>query len=142
MNQIKGMNLLYESPAPLENTKDTCFSVGTVTLRVPEELRLDFNVTTAWLHSDNSHNVTHEVDLSDFEPAIFLEDYRNLGLAPCDLTYGYFSSRLADTRLTEVHTEWYHTDSGELIPVTLKSAQLVFADGSRIDLSGHITVPA
>ncbi|NBI90895.1 hypothetical protein D3Z45_09975 [Lachnospiraceae bacterium] len=69
-----------------------------------------------------------------------MEEYRKLGLTPSALDYGFFADRYSDTYLTEVYTEYFYIQSETYLPLTLKSACLLFRDGSALDYSDRISV--
>lgn len=141
MNGIYGMALVYESLIPINNLEDTFLSVGTVTMQDSEkELNLDFNETCSSCEKTEDGIVTFTTSLRCFEPGTFLEEYLAAGLSPSDLTYDFFAARLHDTYLTEVYTEYVHCTDEAPIPLTLKSAQLLFQDGRFLDYSERISV--
>ena len=139
MNGIYGMALVYESLIPIQNPKDSFLSVGTVTMEDSElELHLDFNETSFTTGEDSI--VTFTTTLRRFEPRTFLEEYLAAGLSPSDLTYDFFAARLHETYLTEVYTEYIFCTTEAMAPLTLKSVQLLFQDGSFLDYSDRISV--
>lgn len=141
MNGIYGMALVYESLIPVNNLEDTFLSVGTVTMQDSErELNLDFNETCSSCERAENGIVTFTTSLCCFEPGTFLEEYLAAGLSPSDLTYDFFAARLQDTYLTEVYTECVYCMDEVPIPLTLKSAQLLFQDGHFLDYSERISV--
>lgn len=141
MNGIYGMELQYESLIPIARPKDTFLSVGTVTFLVEgEELPLDFNITEGGTEGNAGSIIRLNVLIKDFEPQVFMDEYRGLGLAPSDLTYDFFAARHSDTYLTEVYTEYFYTKNEIYLPLTLKSACLLFKDGRSLDYSDRISV--
>lgn len=143
MNEIYGMGLQYESLIPVDRPKDTFLSVGTVTFLIEgKELPLDFNITEGGTEGNAGSIISVNAEIKDFEPEIFIDEYRELGLSPSDLNYDYFAVRLSDTYLAEVYTEYLYTDTPKEIylPLTLKSACLLFQDGRSLDYSGRISV--
>lgn len=143
MNEIYGMELKYESLIPIDQPKDTFLSVGTVTFLIEgKDLPLDFNITEGCTEGNAGSIVSVNARILDFEPEIFMEEYRELGLAPSDLNFDFFAARLSDTYLMEVYTEYLYTDTPKEIylPLTLKSACLLFQDGNVLDYSDRISV--
>lgn len=141
MNGIYGMELEYESLIPIARPKDTFLSVGTVTfLMEGKDLPLDFNITEGGTEGNAGSIIRLNALIKDFEPQVFMDEYRELGLAPADLTYDFFADRLSDTYLTEVYTEYFYIKDETYLPLTLKSACLLFQDGSTLDYSDHISV--
>lgn len=143
MNEIYGMELKYESLIPIDRPEDTFLSVGTVTFLIEgKELPLDFNITEGGTEGNAGSIICVNARILDFEPEIFMEEYRELGLSPSDLNFDFFATRLSDTYLMEVYTEYLYTDTPKEIylPLTLKSACLLFQDGSVLDYSDHISV--
>lgn len=143
MNEIYGMELKYESLIPIDRPENTFLSVGTVTFLIEDkELPLDFNITEGGTEGNAGSIVSVNARILDFEPDIFMEEYRELGLSPSDLNFDFFATRLSDTYLMEVYTEYLYTDTPKEIylPLTLKSACLLFQDGSVLDYSDHISV--
>ena len=141
MNGIYGMALVYESLIPIQNPKDSFLSVGTVTMEDSElELNLDFNETQTSFTTDEDSIVTFTTTLRHFEPGSFLEEYLAAGLSPSDLTYDFFAARLPKTYLTEIYTEYTFCTTEAMAPLTLKSVQLLFQDGSFLDYSERISV--
>ncbi len=141
MNGIYGMELEYESLIPIARPKDTFLSVGTVTfLMEGKELPLDFNITEGGTEGNAGSIIRLNALIKDFEPQVFMDEYRKLGLAPADLTYDFFAARHSDAYLTEVYTEYFYIKEETYLPLTLKSACLLFQDGSTLDYSDHISV--
>ena len=141
MNGIYGMELQYESLIPIARPKDTCLSVGTVTFLIGEmELPLDFNITECSVEGEAGSILRLNAVIKDFEPQTFADEYWELGLTPDDLTYGFFAARHSDTYLTELYTEYFYTENEAYLPLTLKSACLLFQDGSALDYSDRISV--
>lgn len=143
MNEIYGMELKYESLIPIDRPEDTFLSVGTVTFLIEgKELPLDFNITEGGTEGDAGSIVCINAEIKDFAPEVFIDEYRELGLSPADLNYDYFAARLSDTYLAEVYTEYLYTDTPKEIylPLTLKSACLLFQDGRTLDYSDRISV--
>lgn len=141
MNSIYGMTLIYESLIPIEDPENIFLSVGTVTLQDSElELNLDFNETSTSCHKAEDSILTFLTTLCCFEPNTFLKEYHAIGLAPSDLTYDFFAARLFDTYITETYTESVFCTTQIPIPLTLKSVQLHFQDGSFLDYSNRISV--
>ena len=143
MNEIYGMELKYESLIPIDRPKDTFLSVGTVTFLIEgKELPLDFNITEGGTEGNAGSIIRLNALIKEFEPQVYMEEYRKLGLTPSALDYGFFAGRYPDTFLTEVYTEYLYTDTPKEIylPLTLKSACLLFRDGSALDYSGRISV--
>ena len=153
MNALTNIELLYETLVPIARPDKTFLSVGTVTLSsFPEqpdlkkqprflnaELNLDFNCTCASFCQKGSHVAIH-ASLTDFEPGTFEDEYRKLGLTAKDLNYDLFASLLPSTYVTEVYTEYVNRSPEFYFPVTLKSIQLHFADGSFLDYSDRISI--
>ncbi len=143
MSEIYGMGLRYESLIPVDRPKDTFLSVGTVTFLIEgKELPLDFNITEGGTEGNAGSIVSVNAEIKDFEPEIFIDEYRERGLSPSDLNYDYYAARLSDTYLAEVYTEYLYTDTPKEIylPLTLKSACLLFQDGRALDYSDRISV--
>ena len=70
-----------------------------------------------------------------------MDEYKELGLSVSDLNYDYFAARLSDTYLAEVYTEYFYNVPKEIhLPLTLKSACLLFQDGRTLDYSDRISV--
>lgn len=143
MNGIYGMELQYESLIPIARPKDTLLSVGTVTfLMEGEELPLDFNITEGSTEGNPDSIIRVNALIKDFEPQVFMDEYRKLGLAPSAFDYDFFAERYFDTYLVEIYTEYFYTNTPKEIylPLTLKSACLLFQDGKALDYSGCISV--
>ena len=104
------------------------------------ELHLDFNETQTSFTTGEDSIVTFTTTLRRFEPRTFLEEYLAAGLSPSDLTYDFFAARLHETYLTEVYTEYIFCTTEAMAPLTLKSVQLLFQDGSFLDYSDRISV--
>ena len=153
MNLLTNIELLYETLVPIARPDKTFLSVGRVTLssfqKQPDlkkqncflntELNLDFNCTCASFCQKGTHVVIH-ASLTEFEPGTFEDEYRKLGLTAKDLNYDLFASLLPSTYVTEVYTEYVNRSPEFYFPVTLKSIQLHFADGSFLDYSDRISV--
>lgn len=143
MNGIYGMELQYESLVPIERPKDTFLSIGTVTfLMEGKELPLDFSITEGGTDGNAGSIVRINARIRNFDPEIFADEYKALGLEASKLDYGFFAARYHDTYLLEVYTEYFYTKGTEYLPVTLKSACLLFQDGQILDYSDRITVCA
>ena len=141
MNGIYGMELQYESLIPVARPEDTSLSVGTVTFQIGEtELPLDFNITECSVEGEAGSILRLNAVITDFEPQTYTDEYQKLGLTPADLTYGFFAIRYSDTHLTELYTEYFYTENEAYLPLTLKSACLLFQDGSALDYSDRISV--
>lgn len=143
MNGIYGMELKYESLIPIDRPKNTFLSVGTVTFLIEgKELPLDFNITEGGAEGNAGSIISINALIKDFEPRVFMEDYRELGLSPSDLNFDFFAARLSETYLAEVYTEYLYTDTPKEIylPLTLKSACLLFQYGQTLDYSDRISV--
>lgn len=143
MNGIYGMELKYESLIPVTRPKDTFLSVGTITfLMEGKELPLDFNITEGGTEGSAGSIMRLSALVKDFEPQVYMEEYRELGLTPSALDYDFFADRYSDTYLTEVYTEYFYTDTPKesYLPLTLKSACLLFQDGRVLDYSERISV--
>lgn len=143
MNGIYGMELKYESLIPIDRPKNTFLSVGTVTFLIEgKELPLDFNITEGGAEGNAGSIISINALIKDFEPRVFMEDYRELGLSPSDLNVDFFAARLSETYLAEVYTEYLYTDTPKEIylPLTLKSACLLFQYGQTLDYSDRISV--
>lgn len=143
MNEIYSMELQYESLIPIDRPKKTFLSVGTVTFLVGgDELPLDFNITEGSVKGNAGSIICADAEIKDFEPEVFMDEYRELGLSPSDLNYDFFEKHYQDTYLAEVYSEYFYTDTPKEIylPLTLKSAVLLFQDGSVLDYSDRISV--
>lgn len=141
MNGIYGMELQYESLIPVERTKDTFLSVGTVTFLINgDELPLDFNITEGGVEGNDGDTVWLHALIKDFEPQVYMDEYWKLGLKASDLDYGFFADRHSDTYLLEAYAEFFYTGNTVYLPITLKSACLLFQDGSTLDYSDRISV--
>ena len=143
MNEIYGMELEYESLIPIDQPKDTFLSIGTVTFLIEgKELPLDFNITEGGTEGNVGSIIRVNALIKDFEPQVFMEEYRELGLSPSDLNFDFFAARLSVTYLMEVYTEYFYTNVPKEIylPLTLKSACLLFQDGRTLDYSNRISV--
>lgn len=153
MNTLTNIELLYETLVPITKPNKTFLSVGTITLSSfqeqpnrknqnslsEKELHLDFNRTSVSFYPKESHVILH-ASLTEFEPKTFEDEYQKLGLTAKDLNYDFFASLLPSTYVTEVYTEYAYRSLEFYFPVTLKSIQLHFADGSFLDYSDHISV--
>lgn len=84
--------------------------------------------------------MTSTMQNQSFEPRTFEEEYYKLGLNAKDLTYDFFASMLASTYVTEVYTEYLYGNPEHYLPVTLKSIQLHFSNGSFLDYSDRISI--
>ncbi len=141
MNEIYGMELQYESLIPIDHPKDTFLSVGTVTFLMDgEELPLDFSITETSIEGNAGSIIRLNVIIRDFEPQVFMDEYQKCGLAPSDLNFDFFATRYCDTYLTEVYTEYFYTENETCLPLTLKSACLIFHNGSSLNYSDRISV--
>ena len=143
MNEIYGMGLQYESLIPIDRPKDTFLSVGTVTFLIEgKELPLDFNITEGGTEGNAGSIIRVNAEIKDFAPEVFMDEYKKLGLSPSDLNYDYFAAWLSKTYLMEVYTEYFYTNTPKEIylPLTLKSASLLFQDGRTLDYSDLISV--
>ena len=140
MNELTKIELIYETLVPVADPDKTFLSVGTVSLCSSYELNLDFNSTSTSFHKKEDSYVELYTTLADFEPRTFEDEYQKLGFSAKDLTYDFFASRLASTYVTEVYTEYLTRQPEVYLPVTLKSIQLHFADGSFLDYSDRISV--
>lgn len=143
MNEIIGMTLQYESLIPIDRPKNTFLSVGTVTFLVDgDELPLDFNITEGSVKGNAGSIICVNAEIKDFEPEVFMDEYKELGLSPSDLNYDFFTKHFQDTYLAEAYSEYFYTDTPKEIylPLTLKSACLLFRDGSVLDYSDRISV--
>ena len=143
MNGIYGMDLQYESLVPIERPKDTFLSVGTVTfLMEGKELPLDFSITEGGTEGNAGSIVRINACIRNFDPKIFADEYEKLGLEASELDFSFFAARYHDTYLLEVYTEYFYQKSMVYLPVTLKSACLLFQDGQTLDYRDRITVCA
>ena len=142
MNGIYGMALQYESLIPIDRPKDTFLSVGTVTFLIEgKELPLDFNITEGGTEGNAGSIIRVNAEIKDFEPEVFMDEYKELGLSPSDLNYDFFAKHYHDTYLAEIYTEFVYTNPKEIyLPLTLKSASLLFQDGRTLDYSDRICV--
>jgi len=140
MNELKTIELIYESLVPVKNPYNTMLSVGTVTFTSFNEINLDFNFTSTSFRKLNHSYVEIQTTLDEFEPKTFEDEYKVMGLTAKDLNYDYFASQKDTTVVTEIFTEFILCKTNRYIPVTLKSVQLHFADGSFLDYSDRISV--
>lgn len=141
MNGLYGMELQYESLIPIDRPKDTFLSIGTVTFLIGgNELPLDFNITEGGTEGNAASIIRINACIKDFEPQVFMEEYQKLGLAPSALNYDFFAGRYSETCLAEIYTEYFILQSETCLPITLKSAVLLFQDGSVLDYSDRISV--
>lgn len=140
MNELTNIALIYESLVPLTNPEKTFLTVGTVSLDSSFELNLDFNSTYTSVNTLEDSYVELDTILTAFEPRAFEDEYQKLGFTAKDLTYDFFASSFESTYVTEVYTEYLYRQPEVYIPVTLKSIQLHFADGSFLDYSDRISV--
>lgn len=143
MNEIYGMGLRYESLIPIDRPKDTFLSVGTVTFLIDgKELPLDFNITEGGTEGNAGSIVCINAEIKDFAPEVFMDEYRELGLSVSDLNYDFFTKHYQDTYLAEVYSEYFYTNVPKefYLPLTLKSACLLFQDGRTLDYSDRISV--
>lgn len=140
MNELEKIELIYESLVPIPKPDKTFLSVGTVTLLSSAEINLDFNTTGTTVVSKEDSYVELHTTLSSFEPRTFEEEYQRQGLSAKDLTYDFFASMLPSTYVTEVYTEYLYGSPEHYLPVTLKSIQLHFSDGSFLDYSDRISI--
>ena len=140
MNELEKIELIYESLVPVPDPDQTFLSVGTVTLLLSAEINLDFNTTGTTVIPKKDSYVELHTTLSSFEPRTFEEEYYKLGLNAKDLTYDFFASMLASTYVTEVYTDYLYGNPEHYLPVTLKSIQLHFSNGSFLDYSDRISI--
>ena len=141
MNGIYGMELEYESLIPIDRPKDTFLSIGTVTFLIEgKELPLDFNITEGGTEGSAGSIIRLNALIKEFEPQVYMEEYLKLGLTPSALDYGFFADRYPATYLTEVNTEYFYIQSETYLPLTLKSACLLFRNGRALDYSDRISV--
>lgn len=87
---LSGMNLTYQTLEPLHDAKNHQLFVGTITLMLPQELPLDFNVTMGNCLPQPDGTCLLEVKIRELEPDIFLETYQALGLLPAAFTHHFF----------------------------------------------------
>lgn len=142
MNEIYGMTLQYESFIPIDRPKNTFLSVGTVTFLVDgDELPLDFNITKGSVKGNAGSIICVNAEIKDFDPEVFMDEYKELGLSSSDLNYDFFAKNYHETYLAEIYTEFVYTTPKEIyLPLTLKSVRLHFRDGKALDYSGRISV--
>ena len=143
MNGIYGMALQYESLIPIDRPQKTFLSVGTVTFLINgNELPLDFNITESSVEGNAGSIICVGAEIKDFAPEVFMDEYKELGLSVSDLNYNFFTKHYQDTYLAEVYSEYFYTDTPKetYLPLTLKSACLLFRDGSALDYSDRISV--
>ena len=140
MNELTKIELIYESLVPVTDPDKTFLSVGTVTLSSLYELNLDFNRTSTSVIQKEDSYVELYTTLTEFEPRTYEDEYQKLGLSEKGFTYDFFASELESTYVTEVYTEYLTRSPETYLPVTLKSIQLHFADGSFLDYSERISV--
>ena len=140
MNELKTIELIYESLVPVKNPHKTILSVGTVTLTSFNDINLDFNRTSTSFRRLSHSYVELRTTLDEFEPKTFEDEYKAMGLTAKELTYDYFASLKDRTVVTEVFTEFIRCKTNYYIPLTLKSFQLHFADGSYLDYSDRISI--
>ena len=140
MNKLTGMKLIFESLNPFDPTGNTCLSVGTITLLRSEELHLDFALTETSMSPLPDSRIRFDVYLRDFEPQIFMEEYREHGIKISDLNYTNFLKHFSDFYLSEVYTEICELNEEIAVPLTLTNAFLLFENGKTLDYSSHITV--
>ena len=140
MKELTNISLLFESLVPVKNPEKTMLSVGTISLTAINEINLDFSCTSTSCYTKNRSYVELRTTLSEFEPQTFEDEYAKMGLTAKDLTYDFFASIFAKTYVTEVFSEYYTSHPERHIPITLKSMQLHFADGSFLDYSDRISV--
>ena len=142
MNGIYGMELEYESLIPIDRPKDTFLSIGTVTFLIEgKELPLDFNITEGGTEGNAGSIIRVNAEIKDFEPEVFMDEYKELGLSPSDLNYDFFAKYYHETYLAEIYTEFVYTTPKEIyLPLTLKSVSLLFQDGRTLDYSDRISV--
>lgn len=87
MNEIYRMELKYESLIPIDRPKDTFLSVGTVTFLIEgKELPLDFNITEGGTEGNAGSIISVNALIKNFEPLVFMKEYRELGLHHQHLT--------------------------------------------------------
>lgn len=143
MNELYGMELQYESLIPIDRPKNTSLSVGTVTfLMNGDELPLDFNVTEGGTEGNAGSIIRINALIKDFEPQVFMDEYKELGLSPSDLNYDFFAKYYHDTYLAEIYSEFFYADTPKevYLPLTLKSVRLLFRDGKVLDYSDRISI--
>lgn len=142
MNGIYGMALQYESLIPIDRPQKTFLSVGTITFLIEgKELPLDFNITEGGTKGNAGSIVSINAEIKDFAPEVFMDEYKELGLSSSDLNYDFFAKYYHETYLAEIYTEFVYTTPKEIyLPLTLKSARLLFRDGSVLDYSDRISV--
>lgn len=142
MNEIYGMTLQYESLIPIDRLKNTFLSVETVTFLVDgDELPLDFNITEGSVKGNAGSIICVNAEIKDFDPEVFMDEYKELGLSSSDLNYDFFAKNCHETYLAEIYTEFVYTTPKEIyLPLTLKSVRLHFRDGKALDYSGRISV--
>lgn len=92
MNEIYGMTLQYESLIPIDRLKNTFLSVETVTFLVDgDELPLDFNITEGSVKGNAGSIICVNAEIKDFDPEVFMDEYKELGLSSSDLNYDFFA---------------------------------------------------
>lgn len=141
MNEIRGMELVYRTLVPVPDYENYVMSIGTVTFAMPEELSLDFSLTEGSQYPNEDGTITVRVSIKDFDARIYEEQYEEFGVKD-KLTYSFFRSRLKETCLTEVYTEYVNRHEETFLPVTLESAVLAFSNGKCLDYSKRISAAA
>ena len=121
MNEIYSMELQYESLIPIDCPKDTFLSIGT--------------------KGNAGSIICVNAEIKDFDPEVFMDEYKELGLSSSDLNYDFFAKYYHETYLAEIYTEFVYTTPKEIyLPLTLKSVRLHFRDGKALDYSGRISM--
>jgi len=140
MNELKYIELTYESLIPIKDIRPLTLSVGTVTFTGQQELNIDFNHTsTHFLQLKNSY-VKMQTILCDLAYEVFEDEYKKLGISEDDFTYDYFLKQKEHVCVTEVYTEFRSNKSKQFLPLTLKNMKLHFTDDRVIDYSNRISV--
>ena len=140
MNELKYIELTYESLIPIKDIKPLTLSVGTVTFSGQHDLNMDFNHTsTQFVQLKNSYVKMHTV-LFDLAYEVFWDEYKKLGISPSDFTYDYFLKQKDYVCVSEVYTEFRSHKSKQFLPLTLKGMKLHFTNNRVIDYSDRISV--
>ena len=140
MNELKYIELTYESLIPIKDINSLTLSVGTVTFSGNEDLNLDFNHTsTHFLLLKNNHVSMHTI-LTFLAEEVFADEYEKLGISANDFTYDYFLKQKEHVCVTEVYTEFRSYKSKMFLPLTLKCMKLHFTQDRVIDFSDRISV--
>ena len=132
-------DMKYRLLEPIGNKEDYSLSIGTITMLIPEKINFDFFITIGNTYVEDDGTVLIEASAEDLSEETYADEYKALNLNVREMDKSFFESRKQFLRVLEVYTELYHCDTEKCTPLELLSIELVFGDGSEIDLTKRIT---